>query len=66
VFDVSGAGDTVMATLALSLAAGGSMEESAILANHAAGIVVGKVGTATVSRGELLSDFASRNAHSSG
>jgi D-beta-D-heptose 7-phosphate kinase/D-beta-D-heptose 1-phosphate adenosyltransferase len=66
VFDVSGAGDTVMATLALSLAAGGTMEESAILANHAAGIVVGKVGTATVSRSELLSDFASRNAHSPG
>jgi D-beta-D-heptose 7-phosphate kinase/D-beta-D-heptose 1-phosphate adenosyltransferase len=66
VFDVSGAGDTVMATLALSLAAGGTMEESAILANHAAGIVVGKVGTATVSRGELTADFASRNAHSTG
>ena len=65
VFDVSGAGDTVMATLALALAAGAAMEESAILANHAAGIVVGKVGTATVSRAELLADFASRNAHPS-
>jgi bifunctional ADP-heptose synthase (sugar kinase/adenylyltransferase) len=41
------------------------MEESAILANHAAGLVVGKVGTATVSRTELLADFASRNAHPS-
>ncbi len=65
VFDVSGAGDTVIATLALALAAGALMEESAILANHAAGLVVGKVGTATVSRSELLADFASRNAHPS-
>jgi rfaE bifunctional protein kinase chain/domain len=65
VFDVTGAGDTVIATLALGLAAGGGMEESAILANHAAGLVVGKVGTATVNRTELLADFASRNAHPS-
>jgi rfaE bifunctional protein kinase chain/domain len=66
VFDVTGAGDTVIATLALSYAAGASMEESAILANHAAGIAVGKVGTATVSSAELLADFDSRNAHSAG
>jgi rfaE bifunctional protein kinase chain/domain len=66
VFDVTGAGDTVIATLALAHAAGATMEESATLANHAAGIVVGKVGTATVSRSELLSDFAARNAHSAG
>jgi D-beta-D-heptose 7-phosphate kinase/D-beta-D-heptose 1-phosphate adenosyltransferase len=66
VFDVTGAGDTVIATLAVAHAGGGSMEESAILANHAAGIVVGKIGTATVSRSELLSDFDSRNAHSAG
>lgn len=65
VFDVTGAGDTVIATLALALAAGAAMEESAILANHAAGLVVGKVGTATVNRIELLADFASRNAHPS-
>ena len=65
VFDVSGAGDTVIATLALALAAGAMMEEAAILANHAAGLVVGKVGTATISRTELLADFVSRNAHSS-
>ena len=65
VFDVSGAGDTVIATLALAIAAGATMEESAILANHAAGLVVGKVGTATISRTELLADFVSRNAHSS-
>ena len=66
VFDVTGAGDTVIATLALAHAGGATMEESAILANHAAGIVVGKVGTATVSRTELLLDFESRNAHSAG
>ncbi len=66
VFDVTGAGDTVIATLALARAGGATMEESAILANHAAGIVVGKVGTATVGRQELLSDFELRNAHSAG
>jgi rfaE bifunctional protein kinase chain/domain len=53
VFDVTGAGDTVIGVLALSMAAGGSFREAACLANHAAGIVVGKVGTATVSREEL-------------
>src|SRR6266403_1828192 len=42
VFDVTGAGDTVLATCALALAVGGSFEEAAILANHAAGVVVGK------------------------
>ena len=53
VFDVTGAGDTVLATCALALAVGGTFEEAAILANHAAGVVVGKVGTATVSAREL-------------
>ncbi len=53
VYDVTGAGDTVAATLALGLAAGCSMTDAAVLANHAAGIVVGKVGTASVSREEL-------------
>jgi D-glycero-beta-D-manno-heptose-7-phosphate kinase len=57
VFDVTGAGDTVIATLALARAGGATMEEAALLANHAAGIVVGKIGTATVSGSELLSDF---------
>ena len=57
VFDVTGAGDTVIATLATALAAGASMLEAATLANHAAGIVVGKVGTATSSRKELLNSF---------
>ncbi len=53
VFDVSGAGDTVIAVLGLCLAAGASFETAAGLANTAAGIVVGKVGTATVSQHEL-------------
>jgi D-beta-D-heptose 7-phosphate kinase/D-beta-D-heptose 1-phosphate adenosyltransferase len=53
VYDVTGAGDTVLATCALALAAGGSLEEATVLANHAAGVVVGKVGTATLSRAEL-------------
>jgi D-beta-D-heptose 7-phosphate kinase/D-beta-D-heptose 1-phosphate adenosyltransferase len=66
VFDVTGAGDTVIATLALARAGGASMEEAAILANHAAGIVVGKVGTSTVNQAELLADFDGRNAHSAG
>lgn len=57
VYDVTGAGDTVIATLAAALAAGASMLEAAHLANHAAGIVVGKVGTATATATELLSSF---------
>lgn len=66
VFDVTGAGDTVIAALALARTGGATMQESAVLANHAAGIVVGKVGTATVSRSELISDFEARDAHSAG
>src|ERR1051325_8869194 len=57
VYDVTGAGDTVIATLAAALSAGATMLEAANLANHAAGIVVGKVGTATVSGEELLETF---------
>lgn len=53
VSDVTGAGDTVAATLALSLAAGATLTEAAVLANHAAGVVVGKFGPATVSPQEL-------------
>ena len=53
VYDVTGAGDTVIATLALSLATGASIRDGAILANYAAGIVVGMVGTATVSAPQL-------------
>jgi D-beta-D-heptose 7-phosphate kinase/D-beta-D-heptose 1-phosphate adenosyltransferase len=55
VYDVTGAGDTVIATLTLALASGAELEEAAVIANHAAGVVVGKVGTATVSRPELSS-----------
>jgi rfaE bifunctional protein kinase chain/domain len=54
VYDVTGAGDTVIATLGLALVAGATYLEAAVLANHAAGVVVGKVGTATVTREELL------------
>jgi D-beta-D-heptose 7-phosphate kinase/D-beta-D-heptose 1-phosphate adenosyltransferase len=54
VADVTGAGDTVVATLALTLAAGAGLAEAAVLANHAAGVVVGKFGPATVTRAELL------------
>jgi D-beta-D-heptose 7-phosphate kinase/D-beta-D-heptose 1-phosphate adenosyltransferase len=57
VYDVTGAGDTVIATLAAALAAGASILEAAILANHAAGIVVGKVGTATASGEELVASI---------
>jgi D-beta-D-heptose 7-phosphate kinase/D-beta-D-heptose 1-phosphate adenosyltransferase len=57
VYDVTGAGDTVIATLACGLAAGATMIESAMLANQAAGIVVGKVGTATASVNELRAAF---------
>jgi D-beta-D-heptose 7-phosphate kinase/D-beta-D-heptose 1-phosphate adenosyltransferase len=53
VYDVTGAGDTVIGTLALALSSGASMKNGAILANHAAGIVVGMVGTATVSPEQL-------------
>jgi D-beta-D-heptose 7-phosphate kinase/D-beta-D-heptose 1-phosphate adenosyltransferase len=58
VYDVTGAGDTVIATLAAAMAAGATMLEAANLANHAAGIVVGKVGTATASAEELLATFS--------
>lgn len=58
VFDVSGAGDTVIASYTLAIAAGASPAEAAILSNHAAGVVVGKVGTATVAPRELLASFA--------
>jgi rfaE bifunctional protein kinase chain/domain len=56
VFDVSGAGDTVIATLAVMLAAGAELPDAVRLANRAAGIVVGKLGTAVVHQGELFGD----------
>jgi len=57
VFDVSGAGDTVIASFTLAIAAGASPVEAAILSNYAAGIVVGKVGTATTTPEELVNSF---------
>ena len=53
VFDVQGAGDTTIAALALALRAGATLFEAAVIANAAAGVVVGKVGTATASADEL-------------
>jgi D-beta-D-heptose 7-phosphate kinase/D-beta-D-heptose 1-phosphate adenosyltransferase len=68
VYDVSGAGDTVLAVLGLGMAAGLQLKEAITLANTAAGLVVAKVGTATVSKRELLQalkqtseDIASKN-----
>lgn len=57
VFDVSGAGDTAIAVFTAALAGGASPVEAAEISNHAAGIVVGKLGTAIVSRRELLASF---------
>lgn len=54
VYDVTGAGDTVISTIALSLASGASLKEASILANHAGGIVVGKLGTAAPTSSEIL------------
>lgn len=58
VFDVSGAGDTAIAVFTLGLVAGGSPRAAAELANRASGIVVGKVGTATVTPAELAAAFS--------
>jgi len=57
VFDLSGAGDTAIALFTLALAAGGNAEEAAEISNHAAGVVVGKLGTATLTPAELLESF---------
>ncbi len=59
VYDVTGAGDTVIATLALAIAADAPFTQASALANIAAGIVVGKLGTSTVSEAELLSEIHS-------
>jgi D-beta-D-heptose 7-phosphate kinase/D-beta-D-heptose 1-phosphate adenosyltransferase len=64
VFDVSGAGDTVVAALSLGLAAGGNIIDAATLANFAAGIVVGKRGTATVTAGEIIGMLRPAGDHS--
>ncbi|MGH2626145.1 MAG: bifunctional heptose 7-phosphate kinase/heptose 1-phosphate adenyltransferase, partial [Anaerolineales bacterium] len=57
VYDVTGAGDTVAAAMALCLAAGASLTEAALVANAAAGVVVGKVGTATATPEEVSASF---------
>ena len=57
VYDVSGAGDTVIASFTIAIAAGASPLEATLFANHAAGIVVGKIGTATASPRELAASF---------
>jgi D-beta-D-heptose 7-phosphate kinase/D-beta-D-heptose 1-phosphate adenosyltransferase len=62
VFDVSGAGDTVIATLTAALAAGAGIDRAAALANLAAGVVVGKVGTAVASPAEILAHAAACQA----
>ncbi|MDT8442634.1 MAG: D-glycero-beta-D-manno-heptose-7-phosphate kinase, partial [Desulfuromonadales bacterium] len=64
VFDVSGAGDTVLALVGLGLAAGLPLEEAAWLSNVAAGIVVGKVGTSTVTPGEIMAAVGRRHQDS--
>jgi len=63
VFDVSGAGDTVMTVLGLGLAGGLCLQEAAEVANIAAGIVVGKIGTSTVTTQEILAEVSTREAH---
>ena len=60
VFDISGAGDTTIAALALSLGAGASLKDSIDLADRAAGVVIGKVGAATARPDEILADAAGR------
>jgi rfaE bifunctional protein kinase chain/domain len=57
VFDVSGAGDTAIALFTLALVCGATPLEAALIANHASAVVVGKLGTATVTRDELISSF---------
>jgi D-glycero-beta-D-manno-heptose-7-phosphate kinase len=61
VFDVTGAGDTVIATFTLAHAAGASLRDSAIISNHAAGIVVGEVGAAVTSADRLLQSLKEHN-----
>jgi D-beta-D-heptose 7-phosphate kinase/D-beta-D-heptose 1-phosphate adenosyltransferase len=61
VYDVTGAGDTVIACAALALLAGASIQEAAVLSNTAAGVVVGKIGTATVTPSEILSSLGKQD-----
>jgi rfaE bifunctional protein kinase chain/domain len=64
VYDVSGAGDTVIGVLALMVAAGADLHAAMRVANHAAGVVVAKLGTAVVHPGELAASLAGREARS--
>jgi D-beta-D-heptose 7-phosphate kinase/D-beta-D-heptose 1-phosphate adenosyltransferase len=57
VYDVSGAGDTVTAVVAVLLASGATLEEASVLANHAAAIEVSKAGVATVTPAEILDQY---------
>ena len=57
VYDVTGAGDTVISAFTLAYASGANMEEAAVIANHAAGIVVGEVGTAVATPEQVLESF---------
>jgi rfaE bifunctional protein kinase chain/domain len=57
VYDVTGAGDTVISAFTLACISGASMEEAAVIANHAAGIVVGEVGTAVATPGQIMESF---------
>lgn len=59
VYDVSGAGDTVIAALTLSHSAGAKLKDAAVVANHAAGVVVGKIGTAVATQKEILENMKS-------
>ena len=62
VYDVSGAGDTVIAVFSAAVAAGGDWKDAAMLANAAAGVVVGKVGTATASPAEIMAHYQEQEA----
>jgi D-beta-D-heptose 7-phosphate kinase/D-beta-D-heptose 1-phosphate adenosyltransferase len=66
VYDVTGAGDTVVSVLATALAAGASMVEAALIANHAAGIVIREIGTASVTPEEIERSFAEAEEAESG
>jgi D-glycero-beta-D-manno-heptose-7-phosphate kinase len=61
VYDLSGAGDTAIGLFTLALASGASAIEAAEISNHASSVVVGKLGTATLTPGELLESFQERN-----
>jgi len=63
VFDVSGAGDTVIAVFSAAIAAEADWQDAAMLANAATGVVVGKMGTATVTPQELLAGFQEQEAN---